>query len=202
MNLLCLYGVSTLLSFFLFFFFFLFHQAFFSCNSRGMCAEKQIVSATLPPYAFIFGNLHKQQNIKTGFIPPSKIENICRSFKRKPWELSLKAPALNPINWKQCILFVFITCIYYADCLVYSIQFLWGLRSPAHGQCSGFLLQFLMCGADTQNSNCIKNQRAGKRWTMVEAESILSALPQTRWHMPVPVAFILHGNKKIYSEIH
>lgn len=88
-------SVSLYTAFFPFFFFFFpFHQAFFSCNSKGMCAEKQIVSATLSPYAFIFGNLHKQQNIKTGFITPLKNRKYMRKFQKETIGVKLKSP--NP----------------------------------------------------------------------------------------------------------
>lgn len=76
------------------FFFPLFHQAFFSCKSRGICAEKQIVSATLPPYAFLFGNLHKQQNIKTEFITPLKKRKYMQKFQKETMGVQLKS--LNP----------------------------------------------------------------------------------------------------------
>lgn len=87
-------SICTLLFFFLFFFCFSFHQAFFSCNSKGMYAEKQIVSATLSPYAFIFGNLHKQQNIKTGFITSLKNRKYMQKLQEEA--IGVKLKSLNP----------------------------------------------------------------------------------------------------------
>lgn len=56
-----------------------------------------IVSATLPPYAFIFGNLHKQQNIKTGFITPLKHRKYMQNFKKETMGVKLKS--LNPKSY-------------------------------------------------------------------------------------------------------
>lgn len=56
-----------------------------------------------------------------------------------------------------------------------------------------------MCGVDTQSSNHIKNLRGRESWTIIKADSILSALLQTHrcsLQSQLHLHLVLHGSKK------